>query len=84
MINFKTWISQFSEENSSIGNLAREIKYDDNFPIAVGRKPLILHFIKKKSQLETIYAFEDAYKLYKSFKQDNLKSKSKKMLKKKQ
>jgi len=55
---FKTWIKKFNKEDSPIGDLARDIKNDNKFPIGK-------NFIKMHSYLQSINASNNAIDVYK-------------------
>lgn len=64
-ISFKTWLDQFKNENTPIGDLSRDVNLDPEFPSTSTSKQEILgHLDRQGASPEAIQTFEKAWDLY--------------------
>jgi len=64
-MTFKKWIMKYVDECSPLGDLARDIKHDENFPRAACYKTLHKYLMNQGAINDCLSAFEKAYALYK-------------------
>lgn len=66
-MNFKTWVDHFKDVDRPIGDLAKDINRDVNFPDANDRKT-IRDYLEKKltftSRPNVLEAFDNAWSYY--------------------
>ena len=60
MLTFKQWLSEQAHKDSSIGDLARDVKQDKNFPRLDKIDKYMMNFEKTKKYLEEKGAFDNA------------------------
>lgn len=61
---FKEWIMQFEKDNSPIGDLAKDIKQDEQFPYTKDYKS-ILNYLESQNACDgAIKAFKHAFRIY--------------------
>lgn len=65
-ISFKTWIKQFREVDAPIGDLARDIKGDKEFPLSTKKEEMYDYLHRKQACAEAKEAFEEAFSKYQS------------------
>lgn len=63
-IKFKMWISYFQEVDLPIGDLASNIRDDENFPDTNDYKKLLTYIKDRSSDDSLIKAFKSAWKYY--------------------
>lgn len=64
MITFRVWISQFVENNDAIGDLARDISRDFEFPKSNKRDVILNHLSKLGACPNAVTTFDLAYSNY--------------------
>lgn len=65
MRSFKTWIRQFESEDSYIGDLAKDMRRDKEFPVTRDWRSMLRHLENKHACREAKEAFVSAYGIYK-------------------
>lgn len=64
ILNFKRWILGFKKVNSPIGDLARDIALDSNFPSTNNRQELIDYLQDQGACTSAVNVLESAYDNY--------------------
>ena len=67
MISYKTWIKNYENLNTPLGDLARDVVVDDNFPKSTSRKR-ILEYLTKSRAIDA--AIEEFIKSWPQYKRD--------------
>jgi uncharacterized protein YozE (UPF0346 family) len=62
---FKEWIMQFEKDDSPIGDLAKDIKRDKQFPSNKDYKSILDYLESNRACYGEIEAFEHAFEIYK-------------------
>lgn len=65
-MTFKTWIQQYINEESPIGDLARDNKLDPKFPDSNSYDTLYSYLLSQNASYLCLQSFEKAWKLYKN------------------
>ena len=65
-MTFKKWILQYINEDSPIGDLARDNKKDPKFPDSNSYDTLYSYLFSQKASYLCLQSFEKAWQLYKS------------------
>lgn len=65
-MSFKQWILQFTNEDSPIGDLARDNKQDPKFPDSNSYDTLYSYLFSQNASYLCLQSFEKAWQLYKS------------------
>lgn len=64
MITFKTFIKRFEEDESPIGDLARDILEDSQFPSRATTFAYIYDYLRCKRNEKVIDTFVEAWEIY--------------------
>lgn len=63
-MTFKKWILSFANDNNRVGDFAKDIKADNNFP-NTDNKDLILEYFEDQNASDFVFdAFEEAWQEY--------------------
>lgn len=65
-MNFKKWLKQFVNEESPIGDLARDNEQDPTFPDSYSYKKISAHLEGQNASRLCMESFENAWQLYKN------------------
>ncbi|PJO45145.1 YozE family protein [Lysinibacillus xylanilyticus] len=65
-MTFKQWILQYINEDSPIGDLARDNKVDPKFPDSNSYEELYSYLFSQNASHLCLQSFEKAWQLYKS------------------
>lgn len=65
-MNFKIWLKQFLNEESPIGDLARDNERDPSFPDSYSYKKIRVHLERQHASRLCMESFEDAWQRYKN------------------
>lgn len=65
-MTFKQWILQFVNEDSPIGDLARDNKIDTNFPDSNSYEDLYHYLFLQNASYLCLESFDKAWQLFKS------------------
>lgn len=68
-MTFKSWIGNFKDQNSPIGDLANDIVVDEAFPNSASYEEILEYLEDLDACDGAIKAFNDAWKLYEQQKQ---------------
>lgn len=63
-MSFRKWIEQFNEDDSPIGDLARDIQHDKEFPDSEDYEELTDHLKNNGACSGAKNAFKEAYKIF--------------------
>lgn len=63
-MKFKKWIIEFIDVNLPIGDLARDISSDKNFPAVNSYKVILSHLESERASDSAIQTFESVWKFY--------------------
>jgi len=64
-MNFKEWLMHFKNVNLPIGDLAKEIERDENFPNTSDKEIILEHLESHNAMDGVINTFEYVYAFYK-------------------
>lgn len=65
-MTFKKWIVQYINEDSPIGDLARDNSLDSTFPNSYSYKKIRAHLERQNASELCMKSFQDAWKRYKN------------------
>jgi hypothetical protein len=66
MISYKTWIKNYENLNAPLGDLARDIVMDDNFPKSTSGKRILEYLTKSRAIDAAIEEFKKSWFQYKT------------------
>ncbi|MBF0709758.1 sterile alpha motif-like domain-containing protein [Gemella sp. GL1.1] len=66
MMTFKNWILEFIDVNLPIGDLAKDVNFDNNFPNTSDKEVISEYLQNQGAFKDALETFEHSWKLYSS------------------
>ena len=63
-MNFKQWLAQFKTNDTPLGDLARDVQDDRNFPLQGDEISFTMYLQEKKASKECMEVFGEAFERY--------------------
>lgn len=62
--SFEVWVTRFETDNSPVGDLARDILADNDFPVVNDYRNIHDYLIRQNACNDAMVAFEKAWGIY--------------------